>query len=343
MVSRIGRSFIGRSLVLVLSLLLMVACSTLPEKKETEQTVAVRRAVEFAKLADESLSFGQWAKAEEEYRNALQMHASIDNLEGMVQVWSSLGFLYLRIGQVIDARRAFNEASIHARILDNKKLILITSLSQAKLLLAEKELEQSLAILDNALQENQKANDEISAILLHNRALVLRELGKEDEAIDNLSKAIELNKRLGVLRELASNHYVLAAMLNKKGQTIAAIAHLNQSLEIDKKIEAPSAIAEDLVALAKVWLRVKPDDPTLGAMQGFLRKPVQIAYDYARRAYRTALAANEVELVLAALQILHDNAVLADAAKEQSQWKALLDSVSKAQGTAAGASSAGQR
>lgn len=262
-------------------------CSSAP--KGAGESYAVRnKAAEYSKLADQALGRGEYDTAVKIYREALDADSSIDDVAGAAGIHASLGRAYLAAGLAAQAEREFSLAVEYARIAGARPAAALATAGLGELLYAKGDKEGALARFEEAL--GLAAGDEAAqAVALHDAATAKAALGREAEAEADLAKAAAINRKLKRPTELASNHYVLASIRSKAGDLAGAMSAILAALDSDKKAENGPGIAQDLAAAASISLRAGDR---------------QAAYDYWRRSFDTALAANRPESVRKALVAL---------------------------------------
>lgn len=318
--------------------LVLGACSSLPtETAEPLQMGLKSQAADQSRTGDENLAQRNYPLAEDYYRRSYEYNARVDNLEGMSQARNSLGFLYLSLGRVPEAGEAYQEALELALLGDDPRLVVLGWINLAKVALAAKEPARALDCLAKAdaagaakKADGQPVNiDDMKALILHNRAVALRDTGKPDEALKLLAEALAINQARGLLRETASNHYLMAAILNQQGLRDDALVHLALSLDLDKKAEAHDAIPGDLYAIARVYqARNAAGDQ-------------ELARAHAWRAFQSALANNDSALVRKCLASLAELDAALGRTADLERWQLYLGRLDSPASAPAAGSQAG--
>ncbi len=294
-----GRSFNNRrhslpGSVVLLLLLLSVAliglsgCSSAPDPPEAVYDTK-NRASRYAEFGNAHFNDAEYDMALRFFELALEENTTVDNQPGIASNHNSIGRVYLAVGRTEAAESNFQRAREVARRHNAPGVLVQAHSNLAELYLyredtdaAARELEEAQAII---------AENELEAepIVRHNLAVVQLRRGKLDAAERLLRGAAEQNEEARAWAELASNHYMLAAVESRRDNLAAAIGEAETALAYDKRAENSPGIAKDLYALG-----------TLHRRSGDNEK----AYDYLQRATRVTVALNQYEETRRNLRVL---------------------------------------
>lgn len=288
----------------------LAACSSAP-KTNTIVVEAKNRAAEYAELGNSFLARGRLEEALSFHEQALRENRSVDNVEGIAASLNSIGRIYIAAGMLERAETELRDALEYGRIAasDAQRALALANLGEIRWLSGE--AEGALELFEQAMPLAAR-DDAVRAIVLHDRAVVLRALGRRAEARSDFMAAQGINQKLSRWTELAANWYALAGLSRSEGLLEDALVWAEKALEADKRAEHSSGIAADLEASGTI-------------LKELGRK--EEAYDRYRRAFDVWLAAENREGTRRALEAL---AALADElgkASEAAKWRSLLASL----------------
>lgn len=297
-----------RAAALLAALALLSACSSAP-KRASEVVAKKNDAAEYAKLADGFFAGRQYASALQYYGEALEANQSVDNVEGAIVSRSSLGRVYLAMGQSEDAARELGDALEDARALGRGPLVALCLSNLGEFRFAQGDAAGADALFAEA-EPLASGDDAIAAVISHNRGVVAMGRGDYAAAEAFLARAAASNDRARRWVELASNRYVLASVANAKGDAAGALAWLEKALVADKAAENSAGIGADLAAMARLQRRLGRD---------------AAAFDLYRRAFGVWLAVNDRGEAEKALTALYELSVALGKESYALRYKALLE------------------
>jgi len=316
-----GRAFAGftpraraaRSALLALAFALATgACSSAP-KTNTIVVEAKNRAAEYAELGNSFLASGRLEEALSFHEQALRENRSVDNVEGIAGSLNSIGRIYIAAGMLERAAAELGDALEYGRIAGSDAQMALSLANLGEVRWLSSDAEGALELFERAMPLASR-DDAVRAIVLHDRAVVQRALGRKAEARADFLAAQGINQKLSRWTELAANWYALAGLSRSEGLLEDALAWAEKALEADKRAEHSSGIAADLEASGTI-------------LKELGRK--EEAYDRFRRAFDVWLAAENREGTRRALEAL---AALADELgkpAEAAKWRSLLASLEK--------------
>jgi tetratricopeptide (TPR) repeat protein/predicted Ser/Thr protein kinase len=135
-------------------------------------------------------------------------------------------------------------------------------------------------------------NQEQRALILHAIGLSYRIMNKPDEAMHNYQDAMDINRRLGLKRNLAINFVEMAQVQNMMGKPDAALSSYEQALKIQNEIGIKKEVGDTLIDMAVVYQDRGQYDKALQV----LKESLQIQRDAGDQNYQ-ALCLNSIGYV----------------------------------------------
>lgn len=244
--------------VLALVLTALAACSSAPPAPEGIND-RKNQAADYLKFGQTYYQQGKYQQSLDFFLIALDLNTAVDHQTGMVLAYNSCSTAYLALGKISDARRALAAAEKLEKDLGNPTLDLQTLNGQVQADLAEDKNDQAYERLQKAGALGFPATKE-GAILYQARGTVLKNLGKNDPALADFQKSLDINSSLKLKQEMASNLFMIASVQSKAGQYDQALTTLQSALALDREMENTLGIGQDYRALALVL--VKKGDKT---------------------------------------------------------------------------------
>jgi eukaryotic-like serine/threonine-protein kinase len=175
-------------------------------------------------------------KALDSYENLAKI------LPGNTDVAYALGTLYLNSGDYDKARTQFTKILT----ADPKNIMALWQMSGVDSL--QDNPQTSLDPLNKALsQAIQTDNQEAKALILQSLGISYRLMNKPQEAMKNYLDSMEISKKLGLKRLLASNLGELAVVQITLGKPDAAMDSYGQSLQIEREIGMKKDYGDSLI------------------------------------------------------------------------------------------------
>jgi tetratricopeptide (TPR) repeat protein len=279
-----------------LTLILLASCSSAPPKSDVVNDMK-NQAADATAAGNRYLRLGRFDFALQFFTQALQLNTSVDNTEGIIKSYNSIGRAYIAIGDLTEAERILNRALPLASVAGRESLFADTTDALAQLNLAKGNPEQAIAQLDKALALPEgKLTAQETAILNHDLGTAYKNTGDLARARDLFQKSLAVNLSADLMEEAAGDYYMIASVDSKQGDYAKADSNLQLALQLDKKMENSLGIAKDLYALGLVAAKRKDD---------------AAAYDYFKRSYNvytslglTVDAKNALEKVVAEAGII---------------------------------------
>lgn len=313
----------------VLSVLLFIAgcmffsCSSAPKNTDEQTTSDVKnQAAEYAGYGDNYFNRAQYDQALKFFEMALKENISVNNEEGIVKTYNSIGKVYMAQGLNQYARSTFTLAYELAETLEDNILISRTENNIGELFLRNGQSEEALEMFVKAIdrldgiefdkkdkESNQKDH---RPILYHNTGQAYKQQGDLDNALSFLQKALTLNLEDENYKNMADNYYALASVHSKKGMYPQAEEFALLALENDKIIENSVGIAKDLLALG--FINEKADNPA-------------DALVYYKKSYLVHKTLNLSADVKRVLRFIIDSAETAGSPEDVKKYTAILESL----------------
>ncbi len=241
---------------------LLGACSTAPKNKSDEVAARKNRAAEYTASGNAYYGQAQYAEALSFFNLALADNIAIDNEGGVARSYNSIGKVLMATGDLGRAEESFRQALALARRLEDPSLVSQSANNLGEVYLEREDAPEALRLFEEALAaagpmapRAAAAASAESAVILHNIGSAQKKLGRLDQALDYLNRALAINGELKRHAEMASNHYMIASVLSKKGEFDAARAQAESALRLDKQVENSPGIARDLLALGLISAR----------------------------------------------------------------------------------------
>jgi tetratricopeptide (TPR) repeat protein len=249
--------------------LLLAACSSAPP--DTGEVLERKnQAAEYGALGNAYYQRGDYPRALQLFRLALETNIAVDNEAGIVGSYNSIGKVHLAAGDRAASELYFNQAAELAAALGDPLLIAasLNNLAEMHLAAAGGDIEKARQLLEQALgQLDQGIPDAHTSILLHNLGAVHKRRGEYELAADYLSRALAINLERKLFAEAASNYYLIASIHSKRGEYALALETATLALNYDKKVENSPGIAEDLLALGTIHLKAGDHEQAYQALK----------------------------------------------------------------------------
>jgi protein O-GlcNAc transferase len=248
---------------------LIVSCSSAPPKSDTVTTVR-DQAAQNSSYAEAYFRQGRYDLALQFFTQSLNQNTSIDNGDGITQSYVAIGKTYMAMGSLDMAEDILFKARERARTASSS-LFFLASGSLGELYLAKGDPQKALAVFEEALAKPASSRTPAqTAQLYHNLGTAQKTLGNLAGALEYFDKSLEINTANKLIESAAADHYMIASVYSLQARYKEAVKSAETALSLDKKIESPPGIAQDLYALGLIATR---------------RKDQAAAYDYFQRSY----------------------------------------------------------
>lgn len=242
-----------RYLVLVITGILVIGCSTLP-RSNAGVVDKKNKAADYTDSGNRSFHEGKLDDALDYFNLALDLNITVDNLPGMAKNYNDIGRVNLAAGRFDAAESMFVSAYSLAEEINDNLLILQTLGNRAELLLVMDDHEKAVDLLQNALalyKDEKKPPVEIATIY-HTFGAAYKAMGRHDDALLNYGLAREINEKQKRTLDLAANFYMIASVYSKKEEYQTALDFAFKALELDKQMENSTGIAQDFIAVGLI-------------------------------------------------------------------------------------------
>jgi len=224
-----------------------MSCSTKPEKTSevyTRRLQADSLLLQGYKQSDRLQFDPAWAS----FDQALNIYASLDNREGMINVLLAMGRTKRLIGETASAEELYAHAGALAVYSDSPKIMRSVLNHQADLALREGDPVKALDLLADREREVSTGRERSAQLRL--RGSARHSMGFDDEAVLLLVEAAEIAETADEKVAAAQAYYKLASIASLNARFNEAEDWALKALEADKIPEYGPGIASDLRALA---------------------------------------------------------------------------------------------
>jgi tetratricopeptide (TPR) repeat protein len=257
------------AVALSVALALAVSCSTAPKKSDSVTAMKTQASQDGA-YGESYFRQGRYDLALQFFLQSLSEYTSVDDAEGIIQSYNSIGKTYMATGSLDSAQEIFLKARDRARGTSGP-LLFVTTNNLGELYLARGDGESALGTFEEALAMPAAARTSVqTGILYHNLGTAQKFLGNPEKALDYYGQSLKINLENKHTEEAASDYYMIASVHSKQGALEEAAKNAELALTLDKQIESSPGIAKDLYALGLIANK---------------RKDAAAAYDYFQRSY----------------------------------------------------------
>jgi len=258
-----------RRALAAIACILSFSCSSAPPKTDNVTTVK-NQAAEATTFGNAYYRQGRYDLALQFFTQALDYNTSVDNGDGIIQSYNSIGQVYMALDQMGMAEDIFIRARDRAKV-GSQVLFFVSSNNLGELYLrkgeaqrARETFEAMLAIPSSAVSAAQ------TGLLNHNLGTAHKNLGDYQKALEFFDKSLAVNLKEKLFEEAAADYYMIASVHSKTGDLAEAAKNAELALKYDKQIENSLGIVKDLYALGLISAK---------------RADNEGAYDYFQRSY----------------------------------------------------------
>ncbi len=249
--------------------LIVLSCSTPPKKSDTVSTTK-NQAAQDAATGDGYYRQGRYELAVQFFTLSLGEYTSIDDTEGVIDVYNALGKTYISMGALSMAEDILTRAR---ELAEGAKpdLLFVTTLNLGELYLSKGNADSARATFEKALAMPAGSRTPAqTAILYHDLGTAAKNLSDPAKALEYYGKALDLDLAGKLTEQAASDYYMIASVHSLAGRYDDALKNATLALSLDKQIESSRAIAGDLYALGLISTK---------------KGDTAAAFDYYQRAY----------------------------------------------------------
>lgn len=194
---------------------------------------------------------GYWDEATRRGEQALKCARDLSDEFQISRFSHNLAITYQSRGELLEARRLYNEGLEINKRLGNLGGIASSLHQLARLAQVEGELDEARRRYNESLEINKRLDNQGGiAITLHQLALLAQDEGEFGEARQLYNESLEIDKRLGDHGGMAITLHQLATLAQEQGEFNEARRLCNESLEIKKEVGNQGGIAISLHQLA---------------------------------------------------------------------------------------------
>jgi len=244
-------------IILSLFIFLLAGCSSAPKKPAGVFDIR-NQAAGFAAFGNDYYAKGDFSQAARFFSDALTAYTSVFDPAGMAMSRISLAKVMIATGEFEAAANllttaAQNKEGVKPEDAQYPNLSAEFALTQGLLLLAQGKNDEALASFEEVLSiPGKKPSNALLARVYHNIASVYKLQENWTQAREYAEKALVLNEKEKEYSAQASNHYLLASLSLKQGDSAGSIEHLEKALVLDRMMEDSLSIVQDLRAIGSV-------------------------------------------------------------------------------------------
>ncbi|WP_020404753.1 tetratricopeptide repeat protein [Gracilimonas tropica] len=201
----------------------------IPEGSEKSRFIAEMH----QNLASIYQDFGNMNLSFENYLKAIEFATASSDSALLTILYNNLGNAYQETKEYEKARY-YLEASLRiSRSINNKIDEYRASLNLANLLRDQEEFEQALVYYEQSesLWKELRPNTP-PAIIVHNKGVSLRKMGRFEVAEDYLLRSLEMSKSIQLPQGIFFNHLELSRLYGQTGRIEASISQIEQALPL---------------------------------------------------------------------------------------------------------------
>jgi tetratricopeptide (TPR) repeat protein len=227
---------------------LLAACAQQPGKP-----VAARQAeaIEANRKAELRFRDGDYDGAVRQYREALRIAQSIEDVDGIAANAINLSIAYQRLGKHAEARASLEPVLDHSKLDFPPARLAQAALRRAVLDFDERRHTAAAEWLEKAAGWCGQQGCVLSGAINNLRGLLALEDGRTDAAAASARAALVASRASGDRVEAANAMRLLGNVAIRAGDAAAALGPLTEALGIDRELALPRKIYLDLVGLGR--------------------------------------------------------------------------------------------
>jgi tetratricopeptide (TPR) repeat protein len=235
-------------LFVVAGLALVAACAQQPGKPLPAREA---EAIEANRKAELRFRSGDFDGAVQQYREALRIAQSIEDVDGIAANAINLSIAYQRLGKHAEARASLEPVLDQSRLSFPSARLAQAALRRAVLDFDERRYANAAEWLEKAAIWCGQQGCLPSAAINNVRGLLALEQGRTDAAAASARAALEASRESGDRVEAANALRLLGSVAIRAGDAATALAPLTEALAIDRELALPRKIYLDLVGLGR--------------------------------------------------------------------------------------------
>lgn len=241
------RSSLLRAVALPLALL--AACVAQPPASPAPSAEAA--VIEANRRADAYLRSNDLEGAARQYREAIRLARSVEDIEGIAANAINLSIVYQRLGRTDDARASLDLLLERGQLPYSSERMAQAALRRSVLDLEERRTVSAGEWLDRAAGYCGQRGCAVSSAIHNVRGQLALEAGRLDQAAGSAKTALSTSRSSGDRAEYANALRLLGTISMRTGDASAAAAYLGEALAIDRELAVPRKIYLDLIALGR--------------------------------------------------------------------------------------------
>jgi TPR repeat protein len=238
--------------VLGLPGLLMICCSSLPKKIETQSLTFAQMKMKFAREAQKQQNFNRALRL---YLEAYDLFTGIDDIEGKIDAGLAVARQYFYLDQLEESRKWLNRAGelIHIDLprMEGAKAILLVEMAFEK-----NDYQEVIEISGATSTPNIEWQMEILGYTLVSKALLNRDYQPEFKRVQaelpGLQKRFD-KQRMDDPEVLSFVYYYTGYIHSMEKNWQSALVYLEKAKEIDGLIDNPAGLGKDLYSLGQCY------------------------------------------------------------------------------------------
>ncbi|HET7765055.1 MAG TPA: tetratricopeptide repeat protein [Burkholderiales bacterium] len=231
-----------------LSLTLLAACVAQPPAAPPQPGEAAM--IDANRRADAYVRSGDLEGAARQYREAIRVARSVEDVEGIASNAINLSIVYQRLGRPDDARASLGLLLERSQLVFPAERMAQAALRRAVLDMDEHRAASASEWLDHAAAYCRRECT-VTAAIQNVRGQLALEAGRADQAAASAKAALSASRASGDRAETANALRLLGSAAIRTGDAAVAAGYLGEALAIDRELAAPRKIYLDLVALGR--------------------------------------------------------------------------------------------
>jgi len=234
-------------------LLIFVSCSTAP--KNPGDVYNLRSHAEAVmEAANKDAGRGNFENALLLLGECKRMAILADDSSLIVRSCLALGNVFLSLGKTNEAFAEWEYAVGEAQKFGNAELLSVSKIFMARGNLVSGRADAQ-AVFDEVNREstNIKNDDLYLAFSWQVKGLALRALGSYKQAEDSIKRSLDIHEKGRYLENASYDWYTIASIRSLAGDTAGALAALDASMELDRRIENSWGLAASWRAKGDVY------------------------------------------------------------------------------------------
>ena len=195
------------------------------------------QAVLYLQRGNNEYTWNNFDSALHQYQNAFTHASSVDWIDGMVRSLVQMSRSSDRIKAYTTARVYLDQAADLIEDSESRELALLVVNRETEWLLFNDSPASALRLNDQVITGIKDIRAEEAGEAWRIRGAVLKTMKEYDNALQAIDNALEIDKKGNFISELASDYYIQASVLSLSGREVEAIDSMSRALEKDKFIE----------------------------------------------------------------------------------------------------------